>query len=90
MIPKSVVELTINVFKNGLKELEYVKKRVGFSVGRGYQEPNYMSSVRNNIDTYELLIKEYEKYLEENYGDVEPIPPIPSKLDLRKVGLYEC
>jgi hypothetical protein len=69
MIPKSIIELTINVFYNDLKELENINNREISRGANGYGEVDYIQVVRRNIDTYKMLIKEYEKYLEENYGD---------------------
>jgi hypothetical protein len=69
MIPKSIIELTINTFQNDLKELEKVNNREIARGRDGYSEISYIYILRRNIETYKMLIKEYEKYLEENYGD---------------------
>ncbi len=69
MIPKSIIELTINTFQNDLKELEKVNNREIARGRDGYSETNYVHILRRNIDTYKMLIKEYERYLEENYGE---------------------
>jgi hypothetical protein len=69
MIPKSIIELTINTFQNDLKELEKINNREMARGRDGYGETNYIHILRRNIDTYKMLIKEYEKYLEENYGE---------------------
>ena len=68
MIPKSVVELTINVLESDLSELETVNNRIINREIEGYSAPVYSKEIKNNIDVYKLLIKEHRKYLEENYG----------------------
>jgi hypothetical protein len=87
MIPKSVIELTINVFKNDLEELENVNRRITFNGNCGYDEPSYIKTVRHNIDVYKLLIREYEKYLEESYSAVSEPPPKPTPPENTKL---EC
>jgi len=71
MIPKSIIELTIDIFNNDLKELEKVNNREMARGRASYGEVDYIHVLRRNIDTYKILIKEYEKYLEENYGKVK-------------------
>ena len=77
MIPKSVVELTISIFKNDLEELEEFNKKMDNKVEDGYGESKFSSSVKHNIDVYKMLIKEYEKYLDESYREIKEPPPKP-------------
>jgi hypothetical protein len=67
MIPKSIIITTISILKFDLCEFIKIDKISDNRIKNGYEQSKYTKIVKNNIEIYNLLIKEYEKYLEENY-----------------------
>ena len=71
MIPKSIIDLTLDILWNDYYELKKIKNLTDARRKMSYHDPHYIKSVERNMEVYRLLITEYEKYLEENYNKIE-------------------
>jgi len=71
MIPKSIIDLTLDILWNDYYELKKIKNLTDARRKMNYHDPHHIKSVERNMEVYRLLITEYEKYLEENYNKIE-------------------
>lgn len=61
MIPKSVIELTIDIFEGDMNEFEAYVETLKTQDNR-FHDSMHVKNIMRNIGVYKMLIKEYEKY----------------------------